>query len=76
MEAHLKLAGLYLRYFEKGNMSLARKHIEPVLKQAPDHREALILLGHLKMKEGDLAVAETAFKKLIQVFDVGFSMQE
>ena len=67
MEAHLKLAGLYLRYFEKGNMSLARKHIEPVLKQDPDHKEALFLLGHLKMKEGDLATAETTYKKLVRV---------
>ena len=66
-EARVKLAWMYLYYFEKGNLSLARKHLEPVLVQNPDHKEGLILFGHLKTREEDAEAAEAAYKRLIAV---------
>jgi len=62
LPARLVLAEIHLR--EK-SLSMARRHIEAVLKSAPDNPRALTLLATLKMQEGDERGAEAVCRKLI-----------
>jgi tetratricopeptide (TPR) repeat protein len=61
VDARLILADFYLRARDK---DLARKQIDSVLEILPDNIQALILLGSLKVLEGDAKGAEEAYIKV------------
>ena len=68
LDARMRLVGIYLRYFEKDSLSLARVQLEAVLKQVPNHREALMLQGDLKVKSKEFEGAEAVFKKVVALY--------
>lgn len=67
-EARMRLAGLYILYFPTDKLSLASQHLEAVLKQTPDHRKALSVLGNLKIRTRDFEGAEKIFNKIVQQY--------
>ena len=67
-DARMRLAGLYLRYFEANNLSLARVQLDEVLKQVPNHREALMRQGDLETRAEDFNSAENIYKKVVQEY--------
>lgn len=68
LNARLKLAELYLLYSEINKLSLAQQQLEAVLKQAPNHPEALMLQAGVKVRSEDLKGAEAAFREVVRLY--------
>ena len=66
--ARLALAKSYLKDYKTGSNSLASVQLKAVLKQVPDHKEALMLQGRVNLDVKDLEGAEDVIKTLLKKY--------
>jgi tetratricopeptide (TPR) repeat protein len=62
-EARLEAAQLDL---DEGKLEAAETHLNLILKQHPEHAKALLALGDVSMKRGDLVNAKSFYSRSIQ----------
>jgi len=68
IRTRLLLANSYITEYKQGNATLALVHIEHVLGRQPENREALTLLGNLKIRTRDYRGAEEVFQRIVKLY--------
>jgi len=62
---HVNHAALAVRYFDVGQVTLAREHLEEAIALAPDFPDAHYNLGSVALAEGDPASAIAAYRRAV-----------
>ena len=68
VDARFMLAKSYLKDFQTSSLSLAAAQLKEVLKQVPDHKEALMLQGRVNLDVKDMEGAENVIKTVLKKY--------